>query len=68
MEGKLLHLYENGHQAKMQALENVVQTHRMGLLIMKICCGKLPFDTLGCNKALVLLKLHSYLQLGCLIS
>ncbi len=25
MEGKLLHLYENGHQAKMQPLENVVQ-------------------------------------------
>jgi hypothetical protein len=25
MEGKLSHLYENGHQAKMQPLENVVQ-------------------------------------------
>jgi hypothetical protein len=26
MERKLLHLYENGHQAKMQTLKNVVQT------------------------------------------
>jgi hypothetical protein len=31
----------------------------MGLLIMKICCGKSSFDTLGCNKALALLRLHS---------
>jgi hypothetical protein len=22
----------------------------MGLLIMKICCGKLSFNTLGCHK------------------
>jgi hypothetical protein len=22
----------------------------MGLLIMKICCGKSSFDTLGCNR------------------
>jgi hypothetical protein len=36
MEGKLLHLYEYRHQVKLQALENVVQTHQMGILIMKI--------------------------------
>jgi hypothetical protein len=40
----------------------------MGLLIVKICCGKLSFDTLGCNKALALSRLHSSPQLGCLIS
>jgi len=28
----------------------------VGLLIVKICCGKLSFDTLGCNKALALIK------------
>ncbi len=42
--------------------------HQMGLLIMKICCGKSLSDTLGCNKALTLLKLHSSPQLECLIS
>jgi len=30
MERKLLHLYENGHQAKMQTLKNVVQTPPYG--------------------------------------
>jgi hypothetical protein len=40
----------------------------MGLLIVKICYGKLSFDTLGCNKALALSSLHSSPQLGCLIS
>jgi hypothetical protein len=28
----------------------------MGLLIMKIYCGKLSFDTLGCNKTLALFE------------
>jgi hypothetical protein len=36
MERKLLYLYEHSHQVKLQALENVVQTHQMGILIMKI--------------------------------
>jgi hypothetical protein len=67
MEGKL-HLYEHGHQDKLQALKNVFKHHQMGLLIMKICCGKLSFDTLGCDKALALLKLHSPPQFECLIS
>jgi hypothetical protein len=40
----------------------------MGLLIVKIYCGKLSFGTLGCNKALALSRLHSSPQLGCLIS
>jgi hypothetical protein len=39
----------------------------MGLLIMKICCGKLSFNTLGCHKALALLRLHSSPQLKCLV-
>jgi hypothetical protein len=47
MEGKLLHLYEHDHQVELRALENVVQTPLDGLLIMKICCGKLSFNTLG---------------------
>jgi hypothetical protein len=53
MEGKLLHLYEHGHQVELHALENVVQTPRDGLLIMKICCGKLSFDTLGYNNVIL---------------
>ncbi len=39
MEGKLFHLYEHGHQAKLQALENVVQTPLDGHLIMNIVMG-----------------------------
>jgi hypothetical protein len=58
MGGKL-HLYEHGHQVELQALENVVQTPLDGFFDHEICCGKLSFDTLGCNKALALLRLHS---------
>ncbi len=43
-------------------------TSKMGLLVMKICWGKLSFNTLGCNKALTLLRLHSSPQLKCMIS
>ncbi len=47
MEENLLHLYEHAHQVELDALENVGHTLPDGLLIMKICCGKLSFDTLG---------------------
>jgi hypothetical protein len=67
IEGKLP-LYEHGHQYELHALENVIQIAPMGLLIMKICCGKSSLNTLGCNKALALLKLHSSPQLKYLIS
>jgi hypothetical protein len=40
----------------------------MGLLIVKIYCGKLSFDTLGCNKALALSRWRLSPQIGCLIS
>jgi len=62
MEGKL-HLYEHGHQIELHALKNVVQTPLDGLFDHEICCAKLSFDTLGCNKALALLGcIHSWLM------
>ncbi len=39
MEGKF-HLYEHGHQAKLQALENVVQTPLDGPFDHEDCYGK----------------------------
>jgi hypothetical protein len=52
MEGKLLHFYEHGHKVELHALETIVQTSLDGILIMKICCEKLSFDTLGCKNVI----------------
>jgi hypothetical protein len=69
MKGKLLHLYEHSHQAKLQTLKHVVQTPPDGPFDHDdLLCSKLSFDTLGCNKALTLLRSHSSPQFGCFIS
>ncbi len=64
LERKLLHLYEHSYQAKLHALEHVIQTPPNGPLTMKTSFEKLSFDTLQCNKALALSTLHSSPQLG----
>jgi hypothetical protein len=46
MKGKLLHLYEHSHQAKLQTLEHVVQTPPDGSIDHDdLLCSKLSFDT-----------------------
>jgi hypothetical protein len=67
MKGDFLHSYEHKHQIELITLEDLIQTSQMGHVIMKTSFGKLSFDTQICNKACTLLKLHSSLELKCMM-
>jgi hypothetical protein len=67
MEGKLP-LYEHGHQVELHALENVIQTPLDESFDQEDLLWEVIIRTLGCNKTLTLLKLHSPRQFECLIS
>jgi hypothetical protein len=69
MEMKLLHFYEHGHQAELHALENVVQAPLNEPFNHENMLWEIVIRHIGmCNKVITLSKLHSFSQLGCLIS
>ncbi len=67
MEGKFP-LYEHGHQAKLQALENVVQTPLNGPFDHEDSLCEVIIQHTRMQHSLILLKLHSSSQFECLIS
>jgi hypothetical protein len=67
MEGKLP-FYEHGHQTKLEALENVVQTPWDGPFDHEDFMSEVVIWHIKMQQGPTLLKLHSSPQLKCLIS